>query len=227
MRKLMRLLAALGFTGMASVAGADNADEWNFDVFLDGKEIGFHSFELDRVNDAHVLRSEADFKVKILFLTAFRYEHENREVWRDGCLRSIEARTDSNGRKFSVSGTVEDGQFVLESAQGVEPVADCVATFAYWDRELLERDRLLNSQTGEYLDVSIEEKQNSTYRLGEREVAAEQLHLTARGVDIVLTYAARSGEWLGLESRLDNGRTLTYRRSADDLDSTRLAALAK
>lgn len=229
MNRMILPTFALMAVALAGAAGADSrgTNEWNFDVYLDDKEIGFHTFELDRVDDALVLHSEAVFKVKVLFLTAFRYEHNNREVWRDGCLRSIEARTDANGKEFNVKGVVDDGGFLLESADGRAPIDDCVATFAYWDRDLLERDRLLNSQTGEYLDVEFEEKPDATYRLGQREVDAERVHVSARGVDIVLTYAAGSGEWLALESRLQNGRTLSYRRSAEDLGPTRLAEVAR
>lgn len=217
---------ALALTQVGVAAGGDAA-EWNFDVYLDGKEIGFHTFELDRVDGARVLRSEADFKVKFLFLTAFRYEHDNREVWRDGCLTSIEAYTNANGKRFDVRGAVEDGQFMLESEQGPEPVDDCVGTFAYWDRELLERDRLLNAQTGEYLDVQLEPRPDTTYSVGERDVEAELVHVSAKGVDIVLTYAAANGEWLALESTLKNGRTLKYRRSAADLESAGRVAVAE
>ena len=219
-------IVALALIQVGAASGVDAA-EWNFDVYLDDREIGFHSFELDEVDGARVLLSEADFRVKFLFLTAFSYEHDNREVWRDGCLTSIEARTNANGKRFNVRGAAEDGRFMLESDQGPAPVDDCVGTFAYWDRELLERDRLLNAQTGEYLEVRLEPKPNTTYAVGERDIDAELVHVTAKGVDIVLTYASATGEWLALESTLKNGRTLSYRRSAADLQSAGRVALTE
>lgn len=219
-------VVAMTLSNIGAAGGVD-AVEWNFDVYLDDREIGFHTFELDQVDGARVLRSEADFKVKILFLTAFRYEHNNREVWRDGCLTSIEARTNANGKQFNVKGAAENGRFTLESDQGPAPVGDCVGTFAYWDRKLLERDRLLNAQTGEYLDVQFKEQANTTYSLGQRDIEAERVYVTAKGIDIVLTYAGGSGEWLALESKLKNGRTLRYRRGAEDLESAPQVALTR
>ena len=52
-------------------------------------------------------------------------------------------------------------------------------------------------------------------RLGEREYKVEQYSMRGKDIDIVLSYAAGSGEWLALDSRLDGGRVLRYRRSDD------------
>lgn len=222
---MAEILMLLTLSAPLAAYAAEPATTWNFEVSLDNKPIGYHSFELATVGDKKVLSSAADFEVRFLFFTAFRYQHRSREVWQDNCLRSIDARTDSNGKEFEVRGATNEGRFVLKSPQMPAPVDECVASFAYWDRELLGRDRLLNSQTGEYLDVTIEARPGRTVPVGDTEVPAEILHIAARGVDIELSYAADSGEWLGLRSTLNNGRTLVYKRDESDLDRTaRIAA---
>jgi hypothetical protein len=40
----------------------------------------------------------------------------------------------------------------------------------------------------------------------------ERFALIGRDIDITLAYEALSGEWLTLDSRLDGGRMLRYRR---------------
>jgi len=40
----------------------------------------------------------------------------------------------------------------------------------------------------------------------------ERFALSGRNIDITLAYAADSGEWLALDSRLESGRMLRYRR---------------
>jgi hypothetical protein len=46
---------------------------------------------------------------------------------------------------------------------------------------------------------------------------SDDLALTRPGDDITITYALGSNEWVALDSRLDNGRTLRYRRSPSEL----------
>ena len=40
----------------------------------------------------------------------------------------------------------------------------------------------------------------------------DKAHDIAQDIDITLAYAADNGEWLTLDSRLEGGRTLRYRR---------------
>jgi hypothetical protein len=44
----------------------------------------------------------------------------------------------------------------------------------------------------------------------------ERYVLKGQGLDITLAYAVDGGDWVALDSRLDGGRTLRYRRSAGD-----------
>jgi len=88
-----------------------------------------------------------------------------------------------------------------------------VQSFAYWDPSLRNADRLLNSQTGEYLDVQVTSLGTDTITIDDREVAVERLRLTAKDTDIDICYDVESGEWVALDSRLKKGRVLSYRRA--------------
>ena len=71
------LLAVL-LTALPAAAPAEPA-EWRFEVFLNDKPIGYHSFSLDSSGTEQVLTTEASFDVKVLFVTAFRYRHANQQ----------------------------------------------------------------------------------------------------------------------------------------------------
>ena len=142
------LLTACAYSPIASAAAPNAA--WQFDVFLDGKPIGFHAFELRQEGEQKVLTTEASFDVKFLFITAFRYRHQNTEIWNEDCLLSIDAVTDSNGKELLVKGDVTDGGFNLQKTGGTSELPSCVQTFAYWNPAVLEATQLLNSQTGSF-----------------------------------------------------------------------------
>jgi len=183
-----------------------------FDVFLDGKKIGYHRFEIDGPRSNAAVRSEASFDVKFLFVTAFSYRHTATESWSNGCLDEIEARTDSNGKKLNVSGERTDGGFVIDTGDVEAELPSCVMTFAYWNPGFLEQPRLLNPQTGEYLEVEVQELGRDTIRLEGREVPARSVRVTARQMDITLWYS-ENAEWLALESVAKGGRIIRYELS--------------
>jgi hypothetical protein len=213
------LLACCAASLLAGTARADMpvTRQWNFNVYLDDREIGYHRFQLSDSADGMRLETRAEFEVRMFLLTVYAYEHHNTEWWRNGCLQGIEARTDSNGKHYRVSGVVRDGGLLVSTAVREHRLDDCVATFAYWDRRLLERDRLLNSQTGEYQPVKLAPLGPGSLVLGEQTIAVQRYALTAHKLDIELAYAADSGEWVALDSRLEKGQLLRYRRDAGDL----------
>ncbi len=215
MKLLSRLIATFVLSTLTTaVSVADDPVEKTlmFDVFLDGKKIGYHRFEIDGPRSNAAVRSEAKFDVKFLFVTAFSYRHTAEENWAGGCLDEIQATTDSNGRLLDVVGERTDDAFVIETSERQAELPECVMSFAYWNPGFLEQPRLLNPQTGEYLDVEVEDLGSDTVRLDGREIPARSVRLTARQMDITLWYSENS-EWLALESVAKGGRILRYELS--------------
>lgn len=204
------LLAAFASALLATpAAAADRA--WEFEVSLDDRKIGYHRFILSEDGDRQVLETEAAFDVKLLFITAFRYRHSNVEIWDDGCLASIDARTDSNGKLFEVKGTRKADRLAIMRKNGDDELEECVRTFAYWDPAVLEAERLLNSQTGEYEAVSVRDDGKDVVEVAGTPVTARRYTLSAKAGDIRLWYASDTDTWLALEAPAKGGRTIRYR----------------
>jgi hypothetical protein len=203
------LAAALLFSCQAMASG-DATREWRFDVSLDGRPIGEHHYVLREGGDTRELTSEASFRVRLLFVDAYRYEHRARESWRDGCLERLDARTRVNGKLTVVAGQLDRGEFRLTPDTAGAPLEACVRTFAYWDPGILESNYLLNPQTGEYVPVQVRE-------LGTEVIESqpvERYRLSGGGrtpleIDVWYTPAR---EWVALESTTPQGRRLRYSR---------------
>ena len=205
----LSLLAVAILAFPVSAASAARSQSWDFSVLLDGDKIGYHRFELTDSGDERRVRSEAKFDVRFLFINAFRYRHENTEVWSDGCLSKIDARTQANGKKLAVTGTQVQGEFVVDDGSQTNALSDCVMTFAYWDPKFLQQPKLLNSQSGEYIDVEVEALGREPITVRGQEVAASAYRLTAKQLQLKLWYSP-DNEWLALESVAKGGRIIRY-----------------
>lgn len=229
---LALLLGSLLALPGAVAATAEPAGELLFRVLLDDKDIGVHRFLVAREDERELVRIEADFDVTFFAIPVYSYDHRNRETWNNGCLERIESRTDDNGDEFRVEGEDRGDRFVVSTQDAtIELEADCVMSFAYWNRDFLSQARLLNAQTGEYLPVSVEELGTETLRLGDASMMARRYRLLNREeeIDINVWYDAGSGRWLSLESRVGGDRVLRYLPLADaaaDAARQRLAANA-
>ena len=203
--------AALALVCPAQVlARGEAAREWHFDVSLDGRHIGEHRFVLREDADARELTSEARFRVRIWFIDAYHYEHSAREWWQGDCLDRLDARTDANGERSVVIGRREPGEFRIQSGDGGVLPSECVQTFAYWNPRILDSRRLLNPQTGEYVEIEVRPKGREV--IGG--LPADRYQLLGRGrtpleIDVWYTPAR---DWVALESRTPEGRLLRYAR---------------
>ena len=183
--------------------------EWKFKVYLDDTPIGYHEFSIKHAGKHHTMSTRARFDVTFLKIPLFRYRHQNVEQWSDSCLESITSTTDQNGTLFRVEGASTDTGFQVSANDQDATFPPCISTFAYWDKSFLTHSRLLNSQTGEYLDVDVEDLGKKSIMVSNTSVPANSYRLTADGLDIELWYSS-DGQWLGLQSTTGKGRQLRY-----------------
>jgi hypothetical protein len=182
MKRLVFVTLAALLLGSAH-ASAERVREWHFTVYLDDNKIGYHHVRVEGPDEQRSVAIDAKFDVKFLFFNAYRYRHDNQEVWSNGCLQRLASRTDDNGELLQVD--------------------------AYWDPSFLTSDKLLNAQTGEHLNVNIEQLGTDHVDVKGKSTPALRYRLTARDLNIDLWYSPQR-EWLALESQTNGGR-LRYR----------------
>ena len=213
-KTLLKLSAtiALSATSYIGTASAENySADWNFEVRLNNKPIGFHNFSLTGDGERQTLTTEAQFDVKFLFIKAFSYRHDNTEVWADGCLDSINATTDNNGDFLAVRGQRYENVLEVSSQAGDQLLGECVQSFAYWNPDILGSSRLLNSQTGELEDVDVIMESLDPIDVNGETIEAIRYRLDAKAGAVTLWYSNdESRRWLALEAPAKGGRTIRY-----------------
>ena len=201
--------AALALDTGAEAPTAGGAS-WSFRVLLDGKAIGQHRFNATDGAVERTLVSEADFSVRLLGITLYRYQHRAVERWRGDCLLALSADTDDNGERTRVSARALGEQFEV-TAPVPQTERGCVMSFAYWNPALRAQQRLLNAQTGRIESVRVNAIGNGTLTVGNRTVSVSGWRISGAAQPIDVWYSSQ-GEWLGLDTLVDGGRTLSYRR---------------
>ncbi len=206
----MKTLVLIVLAASASAASANDVRTWDFEVLLDNSTIGSHRFEVAELDNGYRVKSDASFDVRFLFVTAFRYRHSNTEIWQGDCLREFRSETRVNRRELAVSGRKVGGELVVDDGDQQNELEACVMSFAYWNPDFLEQDRLLNPQDGRYLDVSVDELPRQTIQVRGNDVEARVFQLRADKIEVTLWYSD-DNEWLALESVARGDRVLRYK----------------
>lgn len=184
------------------------AEEWNFRVLLDGRDVGRHVFSVRDSDGTRRVTSEARFDVRILFFPAWRYDHRAVERWSDGCLRALDSRTVTNREAESVVARTDGERLTVTRTGGREEYRGCLMSFAYWDPRILGATRLLNSQTGELMPVEIRSEGRDSVEVLGRWRVADRHRITGKDLQIDVWYA--DGRWVALEALAAGGRVLRY-----------------
>src|SRR5215831_11308469 len=87
-----------------------------FAIMRNGEQIGTHAIEITRTGPETNVRITTDLTVKVLFVTAYRLQHNATERWVNGQLVAFESTTDNNGVRHKVSAS--------RGASGLEVQAD-------------------------------------------------------------------------------------------------------
>ncbi|MGV6817226.1 MAG: DUF6134 family protein [Thiotrichales bacterium] len=192
-----------------TVAGVP--EELKFKVFLDSKEIGSHSVTIERNGSDTKVGVEANFVVRVLSIPVFRYYHTAAERWSGSCLATVETHTKTNGKETSVKSDRKAQGLMIYSAQGQKLAEGCVRSYAYWNPSLLQTDRLLNTQTGEYQPAITQFLGESDFNNGNAIINAKHYQINVAGKTIDLWYS-EDDQWIGLDTTVKGGRNLAYRR---------------
>ncbi len=152
-------LLGLGATSLLpafpAFASTDGSAERRFDIIRGEDPIGSETLRVTRTGSEMQVAVDVEIKVKIIGLTAYSYTMRNREVWRDGLLESMEAKTTEDGKEDFARVRREGDGLVIEGSEysGAAP-SDAVTT-TYWAPAYLRRRVWISSQTGAPLSVGV------------------------------------------------------------------------
>lgn len=206
----MRLLFVLIFLliNLQSLVFAEKksnpSEKISFNVFLDKKQVGTHSFVIERKNQHIWVESNMQLEGKFWGLVPFRYTHQSTEQWKNGCLINLESQTLKRGKTIIISAKYDQSGLTIINADKAQFVEGCIKSFAYWNSSALKGNQLLNTEDGKLVDVKIETTQTQG-------VLGKSVVIRSSEADINLQYGA-DGKWLSLKSNLDVGGLLHYIR---------------
>ncbi|WP_203292282.1 DUF6134 family protein [Maricaulis parjimensis] len=177
---IVSLMAALWLAPAS--AYADTPDDIVFDVYRNGTPFGEHVVRFRELGDGEL---EVDVDVRLRAglgpITLFRYSHDSREIWRDGELVSLIAETFNDGEETGV--TLSGGDL---------PVLPLSSHWRGYDPQL---DRVFNTETGEPMDVEIEDFGIETLQTPNGAVQARRIRIT--GTLTADLWYDETGRWVG------------------------------
>lgn len=171
---------------LASPAWAADTASREFRILRDGDDIGSHRLDAVLGPNGFEVAITIRIAVKVLGITAYRYEMDNREVWRDGAIVSIDSKVNDDGtRDFFRASRAQDAVAIEGSRHNGKAPLEAVTT-SYYATPFLKRRPWLSTQSGAPLELTVKPGGRANW-------------WAVRGeLDTDLGYDA-SGEWVACE----------------------------
>jgi hypothetical protein len=132
----------------ATAAAVPTDGQLDFTVMRDGKEIGNHQIQFRQDTDSLSVDIKTDVAVKILFITAYRFEHHGTEIWRDDRLVALKSVTNDDGTPHDLEAQADkDSLSVMGDGSASRAEANIIPA-SLWHESILQGGDILNTLHG-------------------------------------------------------------------------------
>jgi hypothetical protein len=152
---LALVISATLLLGKGAVAAQPTTTDMNFAIMRNGEQIGTHSIALRQAGAETTVNSATSVIVKILFVTAYHYEHNSTERWIDGHLVSLSSITDDNGTKHKLDLGSKGSGLLLQVDGKSTQVDKNIMPASLWNPAILRQSVALNSADGKLMPIKV------------------------------------------------------------------------
>jgi len=139
----------------ASAQAGQNPEMMKFAITRNGDQIGTQTIELRRNGPELIVSMATRLEVKVLFITAYRFEQTATERWVNGRFMSMTASTDDNGTIHKIKAEAK-GTAVTVDADGKQTQMEGnVIPASLWNASLVKQSTAFNPQDGSLMKLTI------------------------------------------------------------------------
>ena len=190
--------SAVGLTAASAMPAWAASASRTFKAYRGRKSFGGQTITLRQDGSSQIVDLHTRLKGRILFL-GMDYELKSREVWRDGVLRSIDANTRENDKKFYVKARRVAEGLEIDSTKFKGVVGGNPSTSSFFLTDLALRKQWISTQSGKPLNIAARNHGAVRYEMPEGTIPATHYYFGG-GLKIpVDAYFDEAGELIGYE----------------------------
>ena len=120
-----------------------------YDIWRKNKVIGTHEILFSENNGILSIETKIDIEVKILFVTAYTFFHQSKEIWKNRKFVSIDGYSDfEDEREYFVKGEVRDGFLFASGMDGEIKLDKNLIPSNFWNIDVMYQSKIFDTQKG-------------------------------------------------------------------------------
>ena len=147
-------------------------DKMRFTITRNDEPIGTQAIEINRAGAETSVSVATDLSVKVMFITAYRFEQTEKERWVNGKLVGLTSATNANGERHEVQVTANATGLDVKADGKVSRVDQNLMPASFWNPELLARPTLLDTQAGKTAPLTVRDNGMEDLKINRQVVKA-------------------------------------------------------
>ncbi len=185
-------------------------DGLEFNVYRKGSRVGRHKVKFKEKDGQLIVENEFKLKVKILFVTAYKFVFDAVGIWEDGKLLSMTGDVNDNGKKIKIDASIkDDGKFYSTGKKGDFVADQWVYPTNHWNVGAVDQSVVLNTLTGDLAQVEVVRHGIETVETSAGPVSAEKFEYTGDLRDTFVWYDSE-GRWVQMVFTTKAGETIHH-----------------
>ncbi len=179
-----------------NAASLPQSGSLKFDVIRKGKDIGDHSYKFSGTKNSYSVKVSTNVivKVPLIKLTAYNFQHDSVETWKNGKLQKLWSTTNDDGTPHKVN----------SGASSILPAS-------LWNEDIVKRKTLLNTVNGKKMSIRAADFGSESITTKKGTVSARHYRISG-GLERDLWYDA-NGDLARVSFKADDGSVVIYVRN--------------
>lgn len=179
----MNILIILTITLLSFIANSFPVPKDNkatFDIIRKNKIIGSVETSFYTANDNLVLETTLDIDIKILFIPAYKFHQNSKEVWFENQLIEFDGYTDfEDEREYFIKGKNINNNFVVTGMDGEIITDKNIISLNYWNKNIINQNKILDTQKGIIREIKVERLKDEIIKINNIKIETEKYILNA------------------------------------------------
>lgn len=195
---LMAPFSSFSRASLSEVKFSPRDGELDFDVFRNGSAIGHHKIDLQQDGTRTTAKIDILLEVGLGPVVLYRYRHQNTEIWEDGSFKSFASKTDDDGTPYVVQAVRDQSVIRVTRDHDEDYEIDDLGILptTYWNEQTVHCSRLLDTQKGRVMAVTVQPKGWQTITTAAGPVEAQGFSVNG-DIELNLWYDRKS-QWTKL-----------------------------
>ena len=151
-----------------------------FDIIRKNKVIGSHEIKFTENDDGLLVETNINIEVKILFITAYKFFHQSKEIWVGDNFLKIDAYSDfEDDREYFIEGYDENDLFLASGMDGQLELDKNILPSNFWNIDVLKEKEIFDTQKGIARTIEVEDLGYENININGKEIKCKKFILNA------------------------------------------------